>query len=327
MRNGLLPTRLAAFVEVAAARNFTAAARKLNVSQPALTRTIHLLEADIGARLFDRDPRNVELTPAGREVLPIAQRLLRDIDVAADDMSSFVRGARGVVRIAAIPSLAAALLPTAIKQFTEARPNVRFQLDDALANPVAEKVASGEADFGLTVLSAPDRRLSFKPLLTEEVGLVCRKDDPLAAPSRATWSDFEGRDFIAMTPETSVRNITDAAFLQAGLSIEPLFGCSVVTNIGRLVMAGLGVTALPQLSVLQLDMQELVWRPLDEPLMFRDSGILLRHGYSLSPAVADFLNTFELIVASQLRSGLLSPGIKPQAKPIAGFVSSSRSPR
>jgi LysR family carnitine catabolism transcriptional activator len=121
MWHGLLPSRLVAFVEVAAARNFTAAARKLNLSQPALTRTIHLLEADIGARLFDRDPRNVELTPAGREVLPLAKRLLRDIEVAADDISSFVKGARGVVRIAAIPSLAAALLPNAIKQFTEGR--------------------------------------------------------------------------------------------------------------------------------------------------------------------------------------------------------------
>lgn len=299
MRNGLLPSRLAAFVEVATAKSFTAAARKLNVSQPALTRTIHLLEADIGARLLDRDPRNVELTPAGREVLPIAQRLLRDIDVAADDVSSFVKGARGVVRIAAIPSIAAALLPSAIREFTKARPNVRFQLSDAPADPVAAKVASGEADFGLTVRSAPDRRLSFKPLLTEEVGLVCRRDDALAAPNRAVWSDLEDRDFIAMTPDTSVRNITDAAFLQVGLSVEPLFGCSVVANIGQLVMAGLGVTALPRLSVLQLDMRELVWLPLDEPRMLRESGIVMRTGYSVAPTVTDFLKVLESTAAAQ----------------------------
>jgi len=299
VRNGLLPSRLAAFVEVATAKSFTAAARKLNVSQPALTRTIHLLEADIGARLLDRDPRNVELTPAGREVLPIAQRLLRDIDVAADDVSSFVKGARGVVRIAAIPSIAAALLPSAIREFTKARPNVRFQLSDAPADPVAAKVASGEADFGLTVRSAPDRRLSFKPLLTEEVGLVCRRDDALAAPNRAVWSDLEDRDFIAMTPDTSVRNITDAAFLQVGLSVEPLFGCSVVANIGQLVMAGLGVTALPRLSVLQLDMRELVWLPLDEPRMLRESGIVMRTGYSVAPTVTDFLKVLESTAAAQ----------------------------
>lgn len=300
MRNGLLPARLAAFVEVAAARSFTAAARKLNVSQPALTRTIHLLEADIGARLFDRDPRNVELTPAGREVLPIAQRLLRDIDVAADDVSSFVKGARGVVRIAAIPSIAAAILPTAIRQFTQGRPNVRFQLSDAPANPVTKKVANGEADFGLTVRSAPDRRLSFKPLLTEEVGLVCRRDDPLAAPNRAVWSDLEDRAFIGMTPDTSVRNITDAAFLQAGLSVETLFGCSVVANIGQLVIAGLGITALPRLSVLQLDMRELIWIPLDEPRMLRESGIVTRTGYSVAPTVTDFLQVVESVAAEQV---------------------------
>ena len=302
MKNGLLPSRLAAFVEVAAACSFTVAARKLNVSQPALTRTIHLLEADIGARLFDRDPRNVELTPAGREVLPIAKRLLRDIDFAADDVSSFVKGARGVVRIAAIPSIAAALLPDAIKQFTQARPNVRFQLSDAPANPVAEKVASGEADFGLTVRPAPNHRLSFKPLLTEEVGLVCRKDDPLAATDRVVWSDLSDRRFIAMALETSVRNITDAAFLQLGLSVEAHFGCSVVANIGQLILAGLGVTALPRLSVLQLDMRELIWLPLGEPRMVRESGLVMRTGYSVAPTVVAFLELLETAAVQQGQS-------------------------
>lgn len=298
VRNGLLPSRLAAFVEVASARSFTAAARKLNVSQPALTRTMHLLEADVGARLFDRDPRNVELTPAGREVLPIAQRLLRDIDVAAEDVSSFVKGARGVVRIAAIPSIAAALLPGAIGTFTRARPNVRFQLSDAPADPVADKVARGEVDFGLTVRSKTDGRLSFKPLLTEEVGLVCRADDPLAALDSAAWSDLAGRDFIAMAPDTSVRDITDAAFIQADLSVEPLFGCSVVANIGRMVMAGLGVSALPRLSVLQLDTRALVWLPLHGPSMVRQTGVVMRTGYSVAPTVTGFLEVLEAEAAA-----------------------------
>jgi LysR family carnitine catabolism transcriptional activator len=135
---------------------------------------------------------------------------------------------------------------------------------------------------------------------------VCRKNDPLAAPGRATWSDFEGRDFIAMAPDTSVRNITDAAFLQVGLPIEPLFGCSVVANIGQLVMARLGVTALPRLSVLQLDTRELVWRPLGEPRIRRESGIILRTGYSLAPTVSDFLQVFEATLPAQARSGLFS---------------------
>jgi LysR family carnitine catabolism transcriptional activator len=290
MLNGLVLSRVTAFVEVATALNFTVAARKLNVSQPALTRTIHLFEDDVGARLFDRDTRNVQLTPAGREILPIVERLLRDVETAANDMSSYVEGKRGIIRIAAIPTLVGTVLPLAITAFSAERPEIRFHIDDALSGPVAQRVANGEADFGLTTLPTPDRRLSFEPLLLEPVGLVCRKDDPLALRQRVQWADIPGHNFIAMAPGTGLRNITDAAFLQSGLAVEPRYGCSVVASVGRLVMAGLGITALPKLCMHQLDAQELVWKRLDGPFMSRESGLVLRTGYSLAPTADHFLH-------------------------------------
>lgn len=293
MRNALIITRLAAFTEVAATLNFAGAARRLNISQPALTRTIKLLEQDLGAKLFDRTSRRVQLTPAGSEVLPIVQRLLRDVEAAANDMSSFVSGARGTIRIASIPTLAGALLPIAISAFKADYPDVRFHLDDILSAPVAEKVASGEADFGVTTLSSPDQRLHYRPMLQEPVGLVCRRDDPLAAQPRLTWSDLTARPFIAMAPDTSLRRITDAAFLHAGVSVEPLFGCGIVASVLQLVRAGLGVTALPRLSVLEPDESELVWRALQNPAMSRESGVITRNGYTLAPTVAQFLGALD----------------------------------
>jgi LysR family transcriptional regulator, carnitine catabolism transcriptional activator len=293
MRNDLVLSRLSAFAEVAAALSFNVAARRLNVSQPALTRTIQLLEEDLGARLFDRDSRNVQLTPAGKEILPIVLRLLRDVEVAANEMTSYLKGTRGVIRVASIPSLAGALLPLAIRAFRRDYPDVRLHLDDALSEAVAQKVASGEADFGVTTLRSPDPRLTYRPLLQEPVGLVCRRDDPLAQRERLTWADLQPRPFIAMAPNTSLRNITDAAFLQTGLAVEPLFGCSIVASVCRLVVAGLGITALPRLSVLQLDGGDLVWLPLEGPSMTRESGVITRTGYSLAPSVVEFLRILD----------------------------------
>jgi LysR family transcriptional regulator, carnitine catabolism transcriptional activator len=293
MRNALVLSRLTAFVEVAAARSFVVAAQRLNVSQPALTRTIQLLEDGIGARLFDRDSRNVQLTPAGRQVLPIVQRLLRDVEAAANQMSSFVKGTSGTIRVAAIPTLAGALLPIAIRAFSADHPDVRFHLDDALAGTVAEKVMSGEADFGVTTQSAPDQRLSYRPMLQEPVGLVCRRGDPLATRHRLTWSDLQDRPFIAMAPNTSLRAITDAAFRHAGVAVEPLFGCTIVASVTRLVLVGLGITALPRLSVPDLPSGDLIWRRLEGPFMSRESGVITRTGYSLAPTVIQFLKVLD----------------------------------
>lgn len=289
MRNGLILSRLSAFAEVASALNFTAAARSLNVSQPALTRTIHLLEQDVGARLFDRTSRKVQLTPAGHEMLPIVERLLHDAETAAAEMTSFVEGRRGVIRIAAIPSLVGTVLAQAIKAFSAERPEVRFQIDDALSGAVVDRVVRGEADFGLAAAPSPDVRLSFEGLLQEPIGLVCRRDDPLARRRQLRWGDVADRGFVAMSPSTSLRGITDAAFPQAGLAVEPRYGCSVVGSVGRLIEAGLGISAMPELCMRQLDASRLTWRRLERPSVSRQSGLVLRAGYSLAPTAERFL--------------------------------------
>ena len=223
MRIDLNPRQLLGFLRVAEAGSFSAAARLLGVSQPALSRTVRQVEDAVGTRLFDRDTRNVVLTPAGRELHPVAERIVAEFGGAYGELARFVAGQRGRVAMAALPSIAAVLLVPAVARFAQQRPEVEVAILDGLSGSVLDAVAEGQADAGLTVKPAPRATLAYKPLLSDEFGLVCRPDDALAGDGPLPWSAFEGRPFVAMAPQSSVRQMTDAAFLQAGLAIPPLY--------------------------------------------------------------------------------------------------------
>ncbi len=283
------PQQLSAFVRLASTGSFSEAARLQGVSQPALSRAVQQMEAAVGHRLFDRTTRSVVLTPTGRELLPIAERLVAEFDGSFGELARFVDGRRGRIAVAALPSIAAVLLPPAIARFREGRPEVEVAVLDGLAGSVLDAVAEGRADLGLTIRPSPRATLAYRPLLSDEFGLVYRPDDELAGDTPLPWSVFEGRPFVAMAPESSVRQMADAAFLQAGLAIPPLYGCAFLGTTGHLVAAGLGVTALPRLTLPLLGRLGLVWRRLERPVMRRQMGAVTRAGRTLAPAAEAFL--------------------------------------
>lgn len=284
MRINLTPHQLSAFLDLTRAGSFSQAARDRGVSQSALTRIIQHMEAVIGRPLFDRTTRSVELTPIGRELLPIAERIVAEFDGKLSELARFVEGHRGQVVIAALPSIAAVLLPPAIAHLQRQAPDLEVSILDGLSGSVIEAVEQGRADFGLTIQPGTLMALAWQPLVLDRFGLVCRDDDRLAGESPLPWSVFRERPFIAMALESSVRQMTDAALRQAGLFIPQLYGCAFLGTTGHLVTAGLGVTALPRLTLPLLGAGRLIWRPLEKPLVERRIGLVTPIGRTLSPA-------------------------------------------
>jgi len=125
------------------------AAGALGVSQPTLSRTIKAIESAIGARVFNRDTRNVELTSVGAELRLIATRLVREFDSSLNELAQWVEGQRGQITIAALPSISAVLLPPALVHFRETNPGIDVTVQDSLSQPVLNSVLEGTADFGL----------------------------------------------------------------------------------------------------------------------------------------------------------------------------------
>jgi LysR family carnitine catabolism transcriptional activator len=279
---------LRAFVAVARAGSFSEAARLLNLSQPALSRTIRLLEEQIDARLFDRDTRNVTLTAAGGALLPVAERLVGDFDHAFAELAQLFAGERGRIVIGALPSLAAKLLPRLIKDFQGSHPQVEIVVRDTLSGALERQFQERQIDLALIALSQPSDELDFTPIVTEPFGMICASGADPGGDGPIGWDVFTRHPFIAMAPLSSVRIATDLAFSQVGINAKPLFECAHLATLGGLIDAGLGISALPQSTLAQLGQAPFAWRPLNNPTVERTIGLAKPARRSLSPAAEAF---------------------------------------
>ena len=274
------PFEVQVFLEVAARGSFSRAAEASGLSQPAVSRAIGRLEQRLNIRLFDRTTREVVLTPLGQTFLPIAQRVVRDLTVSLDELRSYVSSVVGHVTVAALPSVAATLLPQALRRFHSDYPAVTIAILDSFQDNVAGAVAQGAADFGISVRPSKDAQLDFVPLVQDRFFAVLHRDDPLVS-AKVRWNDLFAQPFIAMRSMTSVRCLTDEVAADLGLKSEPPLQASHPATAGAMIEAGLGVSALPELTLKLLSSGALVTRPLIEPITTRTLGVLTRSGRTL----------------------------------------------
>jgi LysR family transcriptional regulator, carnitine catabolism transcriptional activator len=279
---------LKAFISVARARSFVEAARSLHVSQPALSRTIHLLEDQLGTRLFDRDTRNVSLTAAGEALLPVVERLSGDYEHAFSELARTFAGERGRVVVGALPSIASLRLPRLIAGFQRGHPGVEIVVRDTLSRSLEQQFIERQVDLGLIALAEPIPQLQFQPVFSEPFGLVCRAGGELDTGQAAEWKLFTAQPFIAMAPLSSVRNGTDEAFARARLAIRPWFECSHLATLGGLIAEGLGVSALPRSTLPLLGPGRFAWRSLRRPVVARTVGLARLARRTLPPAAEAF---------------------------------------
>jgi len=280
------------FLRVAELLSFSEAGKALHVSQPALTRNVQQTEEIIGARLFDRSTRKVELTPVGTQLLPIARRVLEEFETACSELAQFIEALKGNINVAAMPSVAATLLPQAITKFRQSYPNVDFRITELQSPNIAEAVADGACDFGVSVQPSRNSRVAYRPLIDDDIYLVCRADAPIAARKSVPWAVFKDLPFIAMVPGCSIRAIAESVFRKLEFDIKPHYECQHLSTAFSLIDAGLGISAMSSLMILhQAKYGNLVALPLIQPAASRPIGIVTRVGRSVSPAAQQFLKT------------------------------------
>ncbi|HYG45198.1 MAG TPA: LysR substrate-binding domain-containing protein, partial [Bordetella sp.] len=285
-------SELEAVLLVAETRNFRMAAEHAHVSQPALSRRVQAAEQKLNAKLFDRDKHGVALTDAGTELVPIAQRMLSEFRDSLSDLSEFIAGRRGSVNIWALPSVAAALLPSTAQALQKSHPQVRLVIQAASARQVTQAVSEGQADLGISVAIANQPAdVMFTPLLKENFVLICPIDDPLAKKKKVDWSVFADRPFVASGPASSIRLVTDRILAAMGRGPDANYVADNISVVGAMVAAGVGVAAVPELALRLMDTTRLRSVALHAPTATREIGILVKKGRSLSAAVLRFMET------------------------------------
>lgn len=295
--------QIRAFVTVASTRSFTRAADVLHLSQPALTNRIRQFEEALGLSLFDRHTRSVELTALGSDLLPTFRRLVGDFETAVAKARESVTRAKGVIRLACLPSCAASLLPDLIREFTEEAPGVTFVVRDVINSMIPALVRSGDVDFGVGVRDDAHSDLEWLRLFSDELHMVytAQGSDESAAPPTA--AELASGPLILMARGSSVRERVDEAFASAGLTALATCEVNHMSTAVALVQAGLGVAILPA-HIVELKTQPGIRsRPIAETGFSREIGLVRRKGSALPPSTEAFIE--QLRAAARLREDSL----------------------
>jgi LysR family transcriptional regulator, carnitine catabolism transcriptional activator len=273
-----------AFLAVARRSSFSRAAGVLGVSQPALTVQIQQFERALGVRLLDRNTRQVALTPVGRDLVEPLERLLLDLDAVVAQVRDVTGPRRGAVPVAALPSIAAGLLPRAIRALVDRHEGVTVRVRDVTAGRIVELVKAGEVDFGIGSLLRADPELDFDTLFTDRLCAFAPADHALARRRRVTLRELCRHPLILTSRDSSVRRLVDQAIELASLSAHVVLEATYMTTAIAMVDAGLGTAVLPASAVETTRSAASRAVAITNPVLRRDIGFVTQKGRSRSPA-------------------------------------------
>jgi len=282
--------QLGYFVELARSRNFTRAAERLRIAQPALSQQIRNLETELGARLFVRARRETLLTEAGKAFHSKAEALLALAEDAKQAVAEVAEVRRGRLVVATIPTVSAALLPDVITRYRRAHPGIELVLQEESSEGVADLVERGVAEIGFLQLPADDNRFEIRQVIRERFQVLCAARHPLARARTVSLIQLAREPFVLY--KGRARSVVLEACRKAGF--EPRIACETgeIETVRALVRAGLGVAILPQMALVA-PMKSLVARPLVKPVLERRLGLIRRPEHDWSPAAQAFLAAFE----------------------------------
>ena len=241
--------QLRCFVAAAEELHFGRAAQRLEMLPSALGRYIRLLEDDLGTRLMTRTTRSVTLTDDGVVLLREARTLLAQADSLAVRFKARGRKQGATIRVGAIDSAAAGLLPMLLSDFREQRPDVTVKLTEDKTIRLLPRLISGQLDMALVrPPEKPDKRLEFLFLLHETAVVAVSEHHPLASKKRVTVADLADQPLIV--PERRSRphshDLTMKLFAAAGLNARIVQLANEKQTIVNLVAAELGVAIVPR---------------------------------------------------------------------------------
>ncbi len=263
--------------------SFSRAAEHMGISQPAFSEAIRRIEEEVGCRLFNRTTRSLDLTADGRRIVVTARELVRDFKLALETIRADAAG-RGRISVAALPSVVASVMPMVLTRFSERFPEVDIAIHDVQQERAVAMVQDGVADIGVTTPMANLDGLSFAEIAPDQFLAVLAASHALRSKARIRWKELAAYPFIALTGLSSIRRVTDGAFINAG--VAPRYRCEVeqILSAVALVEVDYGVTVLPSIACAMFRDRNVVMRPMTDPPGQRRIGVITLANRRLSAA-------------------------------------------
>lgn len=282
-------THLAAFQAVVETGSVTAAAERLHVSQPALTREIRQLEERLGAVLFDRLPRGMQATEAGRLLAGYASQIFRLADAAETALAELGGLVRGRLAVAASRTTGAYLLPPIVAAYRQRHPGVELALSVSNTEQVQARLLAFEAQLGLVEGPTDDAAFERLALGEDDIVAVAATGHPLAGRGPLDLAALDAAELVMREPGSGTRSVVEQAYAARGLVLRPRLTLGSPEAIKQLLRLGGAVSWVSRRSVAdELAAGLLVELALPGLQIRRKLAMIWRRGQGLSPSAQAF---------------------------------------
>lgn len=258
-----------AFRVVVSTGTVTEAAAMLGISQPAVSRLISDLEAEVGFRLFERSGRVLVPTEEARLLVDEIRQAVIGMEHIKDAAQAIAKFGHARLNLVVTPGVSSQLAPDLIAAFSQIRPDTMVRMEIATSDDSAEWMASQNADFAITTTVPVNPSLESLVVKTNDVYCVVPRDHRLASKAVVQARDLSDESFISYMPSSRFRFEIDQFFEAKGIERKLKFETRTTDAICQLVARGLGVSVVGSSSEYLATMQDCVALPFAAPLDFR----------------------------------------------------------
>ena len=242
-------TQLITFVNLAQTGSFSQTADKLNITQPAVSKRIALLESHLKCVLFDRIGKQNKLTTAGELALLRVNRILAESKELRNDIENLSQRIRGHLIISTSHHIGLHRLPEILKQYVKQYPDVELDMRFRDSEIAFDDVVQGKSALAIATLPSQitDSRITSYPLWLDKLSLVCAVNHPLTQIKTIKLKDLESHNAILPGDETFTRRIINQYFNTNKLNLNIAFETNYLETIKVMVASGLGWSVLPEI--------------------------------------------------------------------------------
>ena len=286
--------QLHTFSEVIDAGSFSAAAARLDLSQPAVSLQVRQLEQRLNVRLIERVGKRLKPTSAGQTLLEHARRIDAAVEDAMQALSSHARGVAGEVAIGTGATACIHLLPPMLRAMRKRHPKLDIRVSTGNTDDVVAAVTENRLDIGLVTLPAAGRSLHITPVLRDEFVAIA----PAAHQGwgqEVTPHTLVAAPMVAFESGSSTRLLIDEWFLQAGIRVRPVMALGSIEAIKEMVAAGLGYSIVPRMSVSAAHYRRGLRIATLTPELSRTLAIVVRQDKPLTPGLRKVISALEAL--------------------------------
>ena len=305
------------FAEVIRQGSFSVAARRLHISQPALSMRIGQLEEELGYLLIDRSARPLVPTHEGSEVLVRVREILQDLDALEDVAFEIGQEVRGELVLGIIPTISAYLVPLFIGKLLESHPGMELSVEEMVTEDIMEGLRWGDLDAGIVSTPLSVRGVHFTPLLYERFFLYVSEHHPLSGEDAIDLNRFDPEDLWYLREGNCFQNQVNAMCKLSGKRVagqRVSYSSNSIESLRRIVENRGGMCFIPELATIHIpaDREEMV-KEIAEPSPVREVSLAVTRSQSKLKLIEALKQSILESIPAAMRSGeqrtLYSPNL------------------